>query len=85
LQTKVYPHKGYQNHNESASWISQVATGLQDMSSQERVHISTITVTSAARKLNNWKAPGPDGIYNFWIKHLSHLHPRLAEQIQNVI
>jgi len=30
---------------------------------------STIIVSSAARRLNNWKAPGPDGIHNFWSKH----------------
>ena len=69
-------------HNESTSWIGQVTTDLQNMSSQGQIHISTSTVSSAARKLNNWRAPGPDGIHNFWIKHFSHLHPCLAEQIQ---
>ncbi len=72
-------------HNESACWIGQVATDLQDMPSQECVHISTNMVASAACKLRNWKAPGPDGIHNFWIKHLSTLHNRLASQIQDVI
>ncbi|KAG0438664.1 hypothetical protein DMUE_2950 [Dictyocoela muelleri] len=28
----------------------------------------------AIKKLSPWKAAGPDGIYNFWIKHITALH-----------
>ena len=42
-------------------------------------------VSNAAHKMSNWRAPGPDGIHTFWMKHLSSLHPRLASQIQNCV
>ena len=35
---------------------------------------SIAETTSAINKSSNWKAPGIDGIANFWIKHLTALH-----------
>ena len=55
------------------------------MTSQEHIHISTSMVSSAARKLSNWRASGPDGIYTFWVKYLSSLYPWLAAQIQDCV
>ena len=72
-------------HNELACWVRQVAGDLQDMTPQECIHISISMVSSTACKLSNWRAPGPDGIHTFWIKHLSSLHPRLAAQIQDCV
>ena len=36
-------------------------------------------VTYVTRKLSNWKAPGPDGLHNFWIKHLPAAHALFAK------
>ena len=33
----------------------------------------------------NWKAPGPDGVQEFWLKKLTSLHGRIAEQLDDVL
>ena len=33
----------------------------------------------------NWKAPGPDGVQGFWLKKLTSLHDRIAEQADDVL
>ena len=65
--------------------VSIATVNLQNMTHRDDIQISTDMIATAARKLNNWKATGPDCIHNFWIKHLSSLHPRLANHIQTVI
>jgi hypothetical protein len=37
------------------------------------------------KKLQNWKAPGPDKIHNFWWKHLPSSHSVLAKQLSYII
>ena len=32
-----------------------------------------------------WRGAGPDGIHNFWIKHLTNVHDQLASQIQHIL
>ena len=73
------------SHNTEASWIGEVTANLQNMTDQDNIHITSDMISAAAKKLNNWKATGPDCIHNFWIKHLSSLHSRLAVHIQKVI
>ncbi len=31
--------------------------------------------------MSNWKAPGPDNVHLYWIKHLSALHERIDSQL----
>ena len=38
-------------------------------------------VTERVKKTPNWKAPGPDGVQGYWLKKLTSLHDRIAEQI----
>jgi hypothetical protein len=42
-------------------------------------------LTKTTKKLANWKAPGPDRVQNFWIKHLYALHPSLTQMINDII
>ena len=42
-------------------------------------------VTAQAKKIQKWKAPGPDGIQGYWIKRLAPLNDRIAEQINEII
>jgi hypothetical protein len=42
---------------------------------------SPVTIEEVSRliaKTLNWKAPGPDGISNFWIKWFTATHPYLS-------
>lgn len=42
-------------------------------------------VSKTVRILKKWKAAGPGGVHNFWIKHLTSFHSHLASQIQVVL
>ena len=42
-------------------------------------------LTSITKKLSNWKAPGLDQVQNFWIKHLTSLHPILNDRFNKAI
>ena len=33
----------------------------------------------------NWKAPEKDGIQGYWIKNLSNLHERVANQMNKIL
>ena len=55
------------------------------MHAQECLTVTPRLVASVTKRLNNWKSPGPDCVHNFWIKHLTNLHSRLASQIQAVV
>ena len=33
----------------------------------------------------NWKAPGKDGVQDYWIKNLSNLHEQIALQTDNIL
>ena len=35
--------------------------------------------------MKNWTAPGKDELYGFWIKHLTKLHPRIAQQLNRLL
>ena len=65
-------------HNERAEWIKQIENENQQAPTQEWMEISVAETTSAIKKSSNWKAPGIDGIANFWIKHLTALHEDLT-------
>ena len=34
-----------------------------------------------AKKMKNWTAPRKDQVHGFWIKHLTSLHPKIAQQL----
>ena len=44
----------------------------------EHSPITTEQVSRLIAKTLNWKAPGPDGINNFWIKRFTATHSYLA-------
>ena len=74
-----------ESHNVNATWINDVTETLTDMVPQRDIVVTEKMVGKAVKKLRNWKAVGPDGVHNFWIKHLTSLHSRLASQIQAVL
>ena len=39
----------------------------------------------AVSRIKNWKAPGPDGLYGFWIKKFTSLHNRLCTYFNDVL
>ena len=37
------------------------------------------------KSMPNWKAPGKDKVQGYWIKSLTNLHERIAEQLNKVL
>ena len=35
--------------------------------------------------MKNWTAPEKDEVHGFWIKHLTSLHPRIAQQLNQLL
>ena len=38
-----------------------------------------------AKKMKNWTAPKKDDVHGFWIKHLTSLHPKIAQQLNRLL
>ena len=51
----------------------------------EDVVITEEMVKKQAKKMENWTAPGKDEVHGFWIKHLTSLHPRIAQQLNQLL
>ncbi|XP_039297919.1 uncharacterized protein LOC120354622 [Nilaparvata lugens] len=65
-------------HNENAYWIDQVESKMRDLAGMPQCVISTEDVSIAVKKSHNWKAPGPDGIQNYWLKNFLSLQSKIA-------
>ena len=72
-------------HNDKAKWIREVEDELNDVNEMTWNDIQPAEVTDAIKKTANWKAPGPDGIQNFWLKYFKALHGPLATAYNNMI
>lgn len=68
-------------HNDNADWIKEI----RHDANQEWANITTREVEQAIRKSGSWKAPGLDGIANFWLKKLPVLHSHIARSYNNII
>ena len=51
----------------------------------EDVVITEEMVKKQAKKMKNWTAPGKDEVHRFWIKHLTSLHPKIAQQLNQLL
>ena len=72
-------------HNEDAEWFQDLANETKDTLKQENLSITSAMVQKALKKMKNWKAAGADGVQGYWLKNLTCLHGRLAEQLQTVL
>lgn len=72
-------------HNQTAEWLKDIRTELQDNITQENVKISGKDVKDQMKKITNWKAPGPDGVQDYWLKYFSSLHVRIAIQLNGLL
>jgi len=70
------------DHNKNADWINQME---YNANKQERLAINVEQVRKQIKKMNNWKAPGPDGIHPYWLKAFTELHQLIADQMNDII
>ena len=66
-------------HNAEAEWIIDEKKNMEKVEEATWEDIVPERMTSATKRLSNWKAPGLDLVQNFWIKYLHALHPLLAD------
>ena len=70
-----------------AQWIHQIKEEekVRNIRVMERPMITLEKVQRKIMKSNNWKAPGPDTVPNFWIKKITALHVPLTNCLNNII
>ena len=69
-----------QKHNNNAEWLRNLSADLRNQQ-QEDMIVTKEMVTKQCKRMANWKAPGMDGVQGFWLKKLTSLHERIAEQL----
>ena len=72
-------------HNERAEWLNEVKKELHRVKKQEDIVLITDKVKKQLKKVNNWKAPGPDGLHGFWLKKFTSCHERIAMGLQRCL
>ncbi|XP_063592533.1 uncharacterized protein LOC134769724 [Penaeus indicus] len=72
-------------HNKGAEWLSELKYEVKGKHSQEAVNISIESVRKQAKKIPNWKCPGKDVVQGYWIKNLTNMHDRIADQLNNIL
>ena len=69
-------------HRKSAKWIHEIKKEASKIKEQPMININAEKIGQATRRMNNWKAPGPDEVHGFWLKNLTSLHGPLAQLFQ---
>lgn len=64
-------------YNRQAEWLQDLKRE-QSIVNMGDMEITVLMVDKQSRKIPNWKAPGKDGVQGYWIKQLSSLHERIA-------
>ena len=80
---KLYQDKG--GHREDAEWIQLEEEDMKNIEAAKWKTISQEELTKIIKRTANWKAPGIDQVQNFWLKHLTSLHERLAQALEKTI
>ncbi|XP_045463804.1 uncharacterized protein LOC123673362 [Harmonia axyridis] len=71
-------------HDDTARWIreSEAESSRYNM---EEIEITKLDIEQVLKKTNNWAAPGPDKIQNYWWKHFPSTHQTLATLFQRAL
>ena len=58
---------------------------LECITQQDNINITKEDVSIHLRKMPNWKAPGPDGCYRFWLKKFTSFHQAMVNYLHGCI
>jgi Reverse transcriptase (RNA-dependent DNA polymerase) len=72
-------------HNADAYWIAEEEQRCQQIPEMADPLITLPLVQSVVKRMLNWKAPGPDGIQNYWWKSFKSTHAVLASWFQKAL
>ena len=73
-----------QKHNNNAEWLRNLRADLRNQQ-QEDMIVTKEMVAKQCTRMANWKAPGMDRVQGFWLKKLTSLHERIAEQLSLIV
>lgn len=71
-------------HNEHQTWIAEETRKYEDKK-MNPVTFSEKDIRDTVSTLANWRAPGLDGVHNFWFKKFSSLHEYMATCFNNIL
>ena len=73
-------------HSKTANWLKQLKEEMSnEHHAQEGLVISVDKIKKQCRRMPTWKAPGRDKVQGFWIKSMTNLHERIAEQLNKIL
>ncbi|XP_044745177.1 uncharacterized protein LOC123307040 [Coccinella septempunctata] len=72
------------HHDDGAGWIRE-AEAESTKYDMENIHITKSDIEYVLKKTNNWAAPGPDKIHNYWWKYFPSTHQPLATLFQRAL
>ena len=79
LETEVH-------RNESAFWLRRQTDGeTYRRDEQQWLPISDNEASSCLKRMGNWKSPGPDKVYGFWVKRITCLHTNLTRNYKLLV
>ena len=52
---------------------------------QQNIDIAPTKIKEIIRKIANWKAPGPDDVYGYWIEMVVSMQERITFHLQSCI
>ena len=70
--------------NKEAKWLSDLTEDMVKLE-QQNVVINENKVKKQCSKMPKWKAPGHDGVHEFWIKILDKMRERIATQLNEIL
>jgi hypothetical protein len=74
------------DQNLESKWIEEVEKMIEGQLTEE--HIPKLANMKQWHKLvmkrKNWTSPGPDGVQNYWVKHISALWEKEIEQVKDI-
>lgn len=70
-------------HNEKAKWIEDEKCDMEKCVQMETSEITLETLRETIQNTHNWKAPGSDGIHNYWYKKLTCAHLYLLQYLNS--
>uniref|UniRef100_A0A3B5PPD0 Reverse transcriptase domain-containing protein n=1 Tax=Xiphophorus maculatus TaxID=8083 RepID=A0A3B5PPD0_XIPMA len=73
------------SHNSNAQWLISLREDHNNLPEQALVTITVTDVQERVSGMKNWTAPGPDMIHAYWLKKLTALHERLADQMNQLL
>ena len=74
-------------YNGQADWLNDIEENLGTIRKQETLTVTEAMVEKEIKKIPNWKAPGPDGVHDYWFKSIKAVRsvfaPLLNETLQS--